>query len=116
MAGRPTKELDAEQFEKLCFIQCTQEEICDVLNVDPKTLSAWIKRHYNADYSSTYKRFSAGGKMSLRRAQMKLAEKNATMAIWLGKQYLNQRDSFEIEHTDDTLLEYMRSMRDAKTV
>jgi hypothetical protein len=30
--------------------------------------------------------------MSLRRAQFKLAETNASMAIFLGKQYLGQKD------------------------
>ena len=35
--------------------------------------------------------------MSLRRIQYKLAEKNATMALWLGKQYLGQKDTFEVE-------------------
>ena len=32
------------------------------------------------------------GKISLRRAQFRLAEHNAAMAIWLGKQYLGQRE------------------------
>lgn len=37
--------------------------------------------------------------MSLRRAQMKLAESgNATMLIWCGKQYLGQTDKVEIDH------------------
>ena len=36
--------------------------------------------------------------MSLRRTQFKLAEKNPTMAIFLGKQYLGQRDNIEVEH------------------
>ena len=35
--------------------------------------------------------------ISLRRSQFKLAEKNATMAIWLGKQYLGQRNHKEEE-------------------
>jgi len=30
--------------------------------------------------------------MSLRRSQFALAEKNATMNMWLGKQYLGQRE------------------------
>lgn len=38
--------------------------------------------------------------MSLRRTQFKLAEKNPTMAIFLGKQYLGQRDNIEVEHKD----------------
>ena len=33
--------------------------------------------------------------MALRRSQWKMAERNATMAIWLGKQYLGQKDVVE---------------------
>lgn len=31
----------------------------------------------------------------MRRSQWRLAEKNANMAIWLGKQYLDQKDIVE---------------------
>ena len=37
--GRPPKEIDKEQFEKLCEIQCTRDEICEVLDVTDKTLT-----------------------------------------------------------------------------
>ena len=45
--------------------------------------------------------------------QWKLAEKNATMAIFLGKNYLGQRDSIEYEDREslsklDEILEGMR--------
>jgi hypothetical protein len=54
-------------------------------------------------FADTYKSKSQVGKSSLRRAQWKLAEKNASMAIWLGKQYLGQRDIVELGlPTDNT--------------
>lgn len=60
-------------------------------------------------FADTYKSKSQVGKSSLRRAQWKLAEKNASMAIWLGKQYLGQRDepeeSIDVEDTDAYLKE-----------
>lgn len=40
------------------------------------------------------------GKISLRRMQWRLAEKNATMAIFLGKQYLGQRDNVDVNVTN----------------
>ena len=40
----------------------------------------------------TYEQKSASGKVTLRRYQLRLAEKNAAMAIWLGKQWLGQTD------------------------
>lgn len=50
--------------------------------------------------------------MSLRRTQFKLAEKNPTMAIFLGKQYLGQRDNIEVEHKDLSKVEELLSKID----
>lgn len=93
--GRPRKEIDQKLFEKLCGIQCTETEICAVLECCEDTLNAWCKRTYKMTFSDTYKSKSQMGKSSLRRMQFKLAEKSATMAIWLGKQYLGQNDQIE---------------------
>ena len=98
--GRPRIELDKDLFEKLCGIQCTEEEIAGVMDCSPDTIERWCKRTYNAGFAEIYKSKSATGKISLRRHQFKLAEKNATMAIWLGKQYLGQRDTIEIEDSE----------------
>lgn len=81
------------QFEGLCRIQCTEEEICGVLNCDDATLCRWCKTVYGRTFADVYKEKRQGGKASLRRQQFKIAETNATMAIWLGKQYLGQSDS-----------------------
>ena len=97
--ARPRKEIDQRQFENLCAIQCTQEEIAGVFDCSPDTIDRWVKRTYHASFAEVYKIKSAKGKMSLRRTQFKLAEKSAAMAIFLGKQYLGQRDSFEVVDT-----------------
>lgn len=91
--GRPPVELDIKAFENLCSMQCTREEIADFFKVDEDTVTAWCKRHYGDTFSVVYKKLSAKGKISLRRAQFRLAEKNTSMAIFLGKQYLGQRDN-----------------------
>lgn len=93
--GRPRKEIDQKLFEHLCGIQCTEVEICAALECSEDTLNRWCKRTYKATFAETYKSKSTRGKSSLRRMQFKLAEKNASMAIWLGKQYLGQRDEPE---------------------
>ena len=76
---------------------CTEPEICNVFNISEDTLNRWCKREYKTTFAETYKKFSAHGKASLRRAQFKLAEKNAAMAIFLGKNYLGQTDKDEAE-------------------
>lgn len=87
------KERFKAQFEGLCCIQCTEEEICGVLNCDDATLCRWCKTVYGRTFADVYKEKRQGGKASLRRRQFKIAETNATMSIWLGKQYLGQSDS-----------------------
>lgn len=100
--GRPQIQIDQEQFEKLCEIQCTLEEIANVLKCSMDTVERWCKRTYKMGFAEAFKKYSANGKMSLRRNQFKLAETNATMAIWLGKQYLGQKD---VQVLDATLKE-----------
>lgn len=101
--GRPKKVINQKLFENLCGIQCTEAEICGVLECSEDTLNRWCKRTYKMTFADTYKSKSQVGKSSLRRAQWKLAEKNASMAIWLGKQYLGQRDIVELGlPTDNT--------------
>ena len=99
--GRPLKQIDKTQFEKLCALQCTEEEICAFLEVTDKTLEKWCQREYKAHFSEVFKQKRGIGKISLRRNQWRLSEKNANMAIWLGKQYLDQRDTpIEQVHED----------------
>ena len=97
--ARPKKDIDKNLFEKLCGIQCNKKELCAVLNVSDKTLDAFARREYGKNFSEVWEEKRGIGKISLRRAQFRLAEKNANMAIWLGKQYLDQKDKQEIDHT-----------------
>lgn len=103
MAGRPKKEIDKKIFENLCGLQCTLEEIAGVFDCSPDTIERWCKREYRETFAEAYKKHSVKGKTSLRRIQFKLAEKSAAMAIFLGKNYLGQRDNFEEQ--DNTALE-----------
>ena len=91
--------IDKKQFENLCGLQCTLLEICDFFDVEDDTLNSWCKKTYGTTFSEVFKQKRGKGQISLRRMQWKLAEKNTAMAIFLGKQYLGQKD--KIEYTDD---------------
>ena len=97
MAGRPKKEIAQDQFEKLCGLQCTLEEICGWFDVTDKTLDRWCKETYGKSFSEVFAKKREAGKISLRRSQWRLAEKSAAMAIFLGKNYLGQSDHVVIE-------------------
>lgn len=101
--GRPRKEIDQNQFESLCGLQCTLEEICGWFGITDKTLNSWCKKTYNKTFSDVFKEKRSTGKISLRRHQWRLAEKNANMAIWLGKQYLGQKDQVETTIAEGTV-------------
>lgn len=100
--ARPRLEIDKEQFKKLCAIQCTEEEIASWFKCSVDTIERFSKREFDMSFAEAYKIFSADGKISLRRTQFKMAETNCSMAIWLGKQYLGQKDAQDISiATDD---------------
>lgn len=100
--GRPPIEIDKEQFEKLCYIQCTEQEICDEwYNCSVDTLERWCQKTYGVTFADIYRIKRGRGKKSLRRTQLETALKgNTTMMIWLGKQYLGQSDKFEQRNID----------------
>ena len=113
--ARPRKEIDQKQFENLCGLQCTLEEICGWFGVTDKTLNSWCKRTYSESFSEVFRQKRSTGKISLRRSQWRLAEKNANMAIWLGKQYLGQKDIVEVgvekdNVQDDALSKSLKEM------
>ncbi len=115
--ARPRIEIDANQFEKLCSIQCTLNEIAGFFNCSSDTVERWCKREYKESFADTYKKYSAGGKISLRRYQFKMAEHNAAMAIWLGKQYLGQTEKQEVmiaTQDDETVSEMEKYFADKK--
>lgn len=98
--ARPLKEINQKAFESLCGLLCTQEEICSFFDVTDKTLSGWCRRTYGKSFSEVYRIKSVQGKISLRRYQLQLAQKSAAMAIFLGKNWLGQKDApVEVTHT-----------------
>ena len=103
--ARPRIEINKDQFMGLCSIMCTLEEISHFFKCSEDTIERWCKRELGMSFAEAYKKYSVNGIISLRRNQMKLAEHNASMAIWLGKQYLGQKDQQEISvsNVDDTV-------------
>jgi hypothetical protein len=98
--GRPSKTIDYETVEKLASIMCTQEEIASYLDISVRTLQR------DEQFCRIYKKGIDKGRMSVRRQQLKLLESgNATMGVWLGKQYLGQRDKQDIEHSGGIAIE-----------
>jgi hypothetical protein len=101
-------EKDIKQFKGLCHIQATEQDICHVMGVTDKTLVGLINRYLYEDitgkkktkkaepllFSDAYKKYSAGGLMSLRRQMFKQMEKgNTAITIFLAKNMLGMKDN-----------------------
>lgn len=96
-AGRPKREIDWDQVKKLCYIQCTQGEIADILKCHVQTLDAACLRDHSIEFSDYYKMHTSEGKASLRRQMFKSAMKgNPTMQIWLSKNYLGMKENWNL--------------------
>ena len=95
--GRPKKEINKVDFEGLCELMCTAEEISGWFDCSVDTIERWCKLTYSETFAEVFKVKSASGKISLRRSQFQAAKDgNSALLIWLGKQYLGQTDKIEI--------------------
>lgn len=106
--ARPRIDIDKTQFEKLCGLQCTKEELAGYFECSEDTIERWCNREYKASFAVVFAQKRVTGKISLRRSQFRMAETNPTMAIWLGKQYLGQAERQEVSvsiQDDDTIRE-----------
>lgn len=78
--------IDPEQVTQLAAIQCSYAEMAAVLNCNPSTLTR--------RFAQEIQKGREQGKCSLKRAQFKRAmDGSIPMLIWLGKQYLGQREN-----------------------
>ena len=89
--ARPKLEINPDEVFKLASLQCTLREIASFFDCDEKT----IRTRFPAEIAKG----KEIGKISIRRAQFKRAVDagSDTMLIWLGKQYLGQREPRDID-------------------
>lgn len=98
--GRPKIEIDGVELERLCRLHCTNEEIAAYFGCSVDTIERRFKE--NPELKEMAEKGRAMGRISLRRKQFQILEEtnNTTMAIWLGKNLLGQRDMVDIVHED----------------
>lgn len=92
-AGGPSLHIDERVLAGLAAIQCTYSEMAAVLGCDESTL--------RRRYAALVEKEREAGLMSLRRAQFsKALGGSVPMLIWLGKQYLGQREKLAMTGED----------------
>jgi hypothetical protein len=93
--------IDLAELEKLAGMQATDEEIGAFFGVSARTI---LRRKKVKKFAEVMERGRARGRLSLRRAQLKLVENgSAAMAIFLGKNILGQADQLNLMSGDGPL-------------
>ncbi len=96
-AGRKAVTINLLELEKLCTLQCTDEEIASFLGVSVRTVE---RRKKKPAFTEAMERGKAKGRLSLRRSLWGLAAKgNAAANIFLAKNLLGYKDYFANEHS-----------------
>lgn len=98
--GRPFIDVDYKLIDNYLKAQCDGVGIAAALGVCPDTLYNRIKEKYSLTFSAYAAIKKAEGKEMLRAKQFQSAmEGDKTMLIFLGKQYLDQKDKKEVTAT-----------------
>lgn len=97
--GRPEIQIDWDQFNKLCALQCTLSEIASFMGCSEDTIERRVQEEHGVNFAELYSKRRQFGKISIRRKQFQVAESgNPTMLIWLGKQWLEQKEKTEVRN------------------
>ena len=95
--ARPEAKIDLMELEKLCGMQCTDEEIAAFFNVSTRTIE---RRRKVKRFSEIMDHAKAKGRVSVRRSLFRMAAKdNFAAAIFLSKNLLGYRDVVNTEHS-----------------
>lgn len=115
--GRPLKEFNKKTFVDLVGMGCNQQEICwffrdetgKPANID--TLSRWCVREFGMTFQEYSKENKAIAlKIQLRKNQLELSKRSAAMGIWLGKQYLDQKEEIKVDNGNNELLQALTDL------
>ncbi|MGI4871507.1 MAG: hypothetical protein ACRYFX_10050 [Janthinobacterium lividum] len=97
--GRPAIKINLSEAVKLCHLGCTLREVAGFFECSEDTVQRVIKEERGQTFSEFYDMHSAGGDISLRKAQFQKAiSGDVKMLIFLGKQRLGQTEKQEVDH------------------
>ena len=92
--GRPRIELDPKLAKIFGYFRATYDTMADQIECGVDTIRAAMQDD-KSEFSKAYKKGFSSMKMKLSEAQVKagIEDRNPTLLVWLGKQYLGQKDN-----------------------
>ena len=107
-AGRPPLETDVKQAEIFGKFKATYKTIAEYYGCSVRTIERLMSvddedDSKTSEFCRSYKKGLARSKLTLSEAQWKNAveHNNATLQVWLGKNFLDQTDKQEINQTSE---------------
>jgi len=102
--GRPRIELDPKQAKIFGYFRATYDTMAEQIGCHVDTIRAAMQDE-DSEFSKAYKNGFSSMKMKLSEAQVKTAidEHNPTLLVWLGKQYLGQKDVPDSENENKAI-------------
>ena len=109
--GRPKKPIDWKETEKLCALQCSEQEIADWFHVSVDTIERRLREEKNQSFAEYFTLYRVKGKIALRRNLFRLSEKQGHVAIFLSKNWLGMVDKTEIGNPEGESFKVEHSAR-----
>lgn len=96
--------IDWVEFDKLCQLQCTLQEIAGWFCCSEDTIERRVKESHQMTFKEYFNMKSSGGRISIRRKQYEVALMGDNkMLIHLGRTYLGQIEKKDIISSDGTM-------------
>jgi len=104
--GKKNTRVTPEQVAIYAGAMCTQGEVARILGITPQSMSTMLQK---PAYRAAWERAQDNTRYLLRKAQIENALSGKTVdLIWVGKQYLEQRDSVhQVEQNTNVEIRYV---------
>lgn len=105
--GRPVFELDDKNFDVAIQLPMIKADICLLMGgCSEDTIERYVKKRFGKTFAELQSERRQHFRKNILGKQYELAMKgNVGLLIWLGKNYLGQRDKFDETDADDLKLE-----------
>lgn len=94
--GRPKISLDWNEFDRLCAMQCTLQEIAEWFHCSTDTIERRVKEEKSMSFAEYFDKKRVAGKIALRRNMLRLSERSATMAKFLAQNWLDMKETYAL--------------------
>lgn len=118
--GKPQITIDFDEFERLTYIGCEEQEIADYFAISRTHLKNLLAEHYGEPYMTILERQKSRFRQRLRDILVKQAEMhNSNVIIFLAKNYLGMVD---VQKTDVSVdyyskaLEFLKELKELREV